>query len=178
MTWHQWCQVINNRYADLNQHPCHEDIHSFMKIACTHCITWHSNKNQPLKFKLNSSMKQTIKFRHCIPAKEGCITIQGASPTWMVAMVNRSCECRTSQLDINPSKLHKYKIFIASLHMTPPQTYLNWANAYIYRADSRFAPSQWEMVLLRCNNVSHWLGASLESALFLPWQFRSKLIWT
>ena len=31
------------------------------------------------------------------------------------------------------------------------------------RADSRFAPSQWETALL-CNNVSHWLGASLESA--------------
>ena len=32
------------------------------------------------------------------------------------------------------------------------------------RADSRFASSQWEMPLF-CNNVSHWLGASLESAL-------------
>ena len=33
-----------------------------------------------------------------------------------------------------------------------------------YRADSRFAPNQWEMALL-CNNVSNWLGTSLESAL-------------
>ena len=32
------------------------------------------------------------------------------------------------------------------------------------RADSRFTPSQWETALL-CNDVSHWLGASLESAL-------------
>ena len=32
------------------------------------------------------------------------------------------------------------------------------------RADSRFAPSQWETPLL-CNNVSHWLGAYLKSAL-------------
>ena len=32
------------------------------------------------------------------------------------------------------------------------------------RADSRFVPSQWETALL-CNNVSHLLGASLESAL-------------
>ena len=38
----------------------------------------------------------------------------------------------------------------------------------ILRADSRFAPSQWETALL-CNDVSHWLGASLESALmFYP----------
>ena len=32
--------------------------------------------------------------------------------------------------------------------------------------DSRFAPSQWETALL-CNDVSHWLGASLESVLAL-----------
>ena len=32
------------------------------------------------------------------------------------------------------------------------------------RADSRFAPSQWETALL-CNDVTHWLGACLESAL-------------
>ena len=30
------------------------------------------------------------------------------------------------------------------------------------QADSRFAPSQWETAL-HCNDVSHWLGASLES---------------
>ena len=30
--------------------------------------------------------------------------------------------------------------------------------------DFSFAPSQWEAALL-CNDVSHWLGASLESAL-------------
>ena len=32
------------------------------------------------------------------------------------------------------------------------------------RADSRFAPSHWQTALL-CNDVSYWLGASLESAL-------------
>ena len=37
-------------------------------------------------------------------------------------------------------------------------------NCYNYKADSRFAPSQWETTLL-CNGVSHWLGANLESAL-------------
>ena len=34
------------------------------------------------------------------------------------------------------------------------------------RADSRFAPSQWETAL-HCNDVPHWLGASLESALYM-----------
>ena len=32
------------------------------------------------------------------------------------------------------------------------------------RANYRFVPSQWETALL-CNDVSHWLGANLESAL-------------
>ena len=33
-------------------------------------------------------------------------------------------------------------------------------------ADFRFEPSQWEVALL-CNDVSYWLGASLESALHM-----------
>ena len=37
---------------------------------------------------------------------------------------------------------------------------------HLCSTDSRFAPSQWETALL-CNDVSHWLGASLESALFM-----------
>ena len=36
----------------------------------------------------------------------------------------------------------------------------------IRSVDSMFASSQWETALL-CNDVSHWLGASLESALIL-----------
>ena len=35
-----------------------------------------------------------------------------------------------------------------------------------YKADARFEPSQWETALL-CNDVFHWLGASLESALWV-----------
>ena len=35
---------------------------------------------------------------------------------------------------------------------------------HMHRADSTFAPSQWE-TLLQSNAVSHWLGANLESAL-------------
>ena len=39
-------------------------------------------------------------------------------------------------------------------------------STYIIRAGSRFAPSQWETALL-CNDVSHWLGTSLEKYLIL-----------
>ena len=42
--------------------------------------------------------------------------------------------------------------------------------AVIITADSRFVPGQWETALL-CNDASHWLGASLESALIMTsWQ--------
>ena len=45
-----------------------------------------------------------------------------------------------------------------------------------FRADSRFAPHQWETVLL-CNNVSHWLGANLESALVIGlWEIWTKFL--
>ena len=37
---------------------------------------------------------------------------------------------------------------------------------YICRAASRFVLSQWETALL-CNDVSHWLGANLKSALYM-----------
>ena len=41
----------------------------------------------------------------------------------------------------------------------------DWGHLYqqrLPRAHSRFGPSQWETTL-HCNDVSHWLGASLES---------------
>ena len=47
---------------------------------------------------------------------------------------------------------------------------LLWAAKYIIqmfiiRANSRFAPGHWQTALL-CNDVSHWLSANLESALY------------
>ena len=38
-----------------------------------------------------------------------------------------------------------------------------------FRTDSRSAPSQWETSLL-CNDVSHWLGTNLESALLIDYR--------
>ena len=53
------------------------------------------------------------------------------------------------------------------LHSTPTKLPLRLQSQkdMISQADSRFVPRQWETVLL-CNNFSHWLGASLESALY------------
>ena len=46
---------------------------------------------------------------------------------------------------------------------------LRWIQKPIYRADSRLAPSQWE-TSLQSNGISHWMGASLESALiYMVW---------
>ena len=41
--------------------------------------------------------------------------------------------------------------------------FLTFSYGMVYMADSSFAPSQWETALL-CNDVSHWLGANLKSA--------------
>ena len=50
---------------------------------------------------------------------------------------------------------------------------LAWKVPGQYRADSRFAPSQWETALL-CNAICHWLGAHLESTLqYILWQLMS-----
>ena len=41
-----------------------------------------------------------------------------------------------------------------------------WHLIIYFRTDSSRAPSQWETASL-CGDVSHWLGANLESALYL-----------
>ena len=54
---------------------------------------------------------------------------------------------------------------VAFYHIQPMMLLLCVAHLHLMaenRDDSRFTSSQWETVLL-CNNVSHWLGASLES---------------
>ena len=44
---------------------------------------------------------------------------------------------------------------------------------WYFRADSRFAPSQWE-ASLQSNAASHWLGANLESALVFAQEPRGR----
>ena len=50
-------------------------------------------------------------------------------------------------------------------YWVPGRAFINTPYAG-HRADSRFAPSQWETTLL-CNDVSHWLGENLESAMLV-----------
>ena len=65
--------------------------------------------------------------------------------------------------------------WIKSISAKPRQTetqsaticiFLGMYHIMLIRADSRFAPSQWETALL-CNDVSHWLGANLGSSLYM-----------
>ena len=58
----------------------------------------------------------------------------------------------------------------ATLKLSPTMQMLPVPTVTLYRADSRFASSQWEMSL-QSNSVSHWLGANLESALLYLEQF-------
>ena len=59
-------------------------------------------------------------------------------------------------------KKHNVDTILVYAHLCVPIQYCT--NTISYKADSSLAPSQWETALL-CNDVSHWLGASLESAL-------------
>ena len=54
-------------------------------------------------------------------------------------------------------------VFSCSLFSTIIET-LSVCTYHIHKADSRLAPSQWEMAF-QSNAVPHWLGANLESAL-------------
>ena len=49
--------------------------------------------------------------------------------------------------------------------LNSPMTTTEYIPRNIQRAYSRLVPSQWETALL-CNDVSYWLGVSLESALY------------
>ena len=50
--------------------------------------------------------------------------------------------------------------------LTSDQTIFMSHIPFYFRADSRFVPSQWETALF-CYDVSHWLVANLESALYV-----------
>ena len=68
-----------------------------------------------------------------------------------------------------PMLVHTWDIFIYS-YSSPHWYFIDiyfFKNGFI-RADSWLAPNQWEMASL-CNDVSDWLGVSLESALFIYW---------
>ena len=62
---------------------------------------------------------------------------------------------------------HHWRRWTSSISQPP-------MNPMMIKADSRFAMSQWETELLG-NNVSHWPGASLESALMIMYSFRGSL---
>ena len=57
-----------------------------------------------------------------------------------------------------------WTIFKWAVRGKPPHFLLFPRPGPQYRADTRFATSQWKTASL-CNDVSHWLGANLESAL-------------
>ena len=68
----------------------------------------------------------------------------------------------TTSLDIRVKPIAKEANASSELRHLEMHNWGRWQ--LIYRADSRFEPSQWE-TSLQSNAVSHWLGTSLESAL-------------
>ena len=80
---------------------------------------------------------------------------------------NASALAFHSQTDVKRDKVLYLLRLIISVYRS-----VHWYNklpcSWIATADSRFAPSQWETALL-CNDVSHGLGANLESTLDYCW---------
>ena len=64
---------------------------------------------------------------------------------------------------LGDSKVHCHSLQMIECEMDENCHITHSHNSKV-RADSRFMPSQWETALL-CNEVSNWLGASLEFAL-------------
>ena len=75
--------------------------------------------------------------------------------------------CNTIWTKIRPfCHMKTFVVSISGISFRP--WFLNmWTIIHEYRADSRFASSQWETPL-QSNAVSHWLGANLESAYSHP----------
>ena len=62
-------------------------------------------------------------------------------------------------------EIYHAKLWNWSVTIAPTDYEFTFDTSAIHSADSRFAPSQWETAFL-CNNISHWLGPNLETALY------------
>ena len=113
-------------------------------------LHWNLNWNSYIFIPENASENAFWKYRpfclgfNVLTSPEGLVTRYT-----IVLLYNLSRVINTSYLEIGLQGL------------------TSWTcnGAHGLRADSRFAPSQGEMSLL-CNDVSHWLGESLKSALW------------
>ena len=82
--------------------------------------------------------------------------------------------CGGVQRKLSPRSMCAWCVDLKTLMLCPCLFHLHFVSLWIIvagtrwycRADSRFVPSQWE-TSLQSNDVSHWLGVSLESALVL-----------
>ena len=106
---------------------------------------------------LNSIMKKLVwpsYLHHGIPCTGETVSLYWSDP--MIVTIDYK-----AQLYLLISR-HRYETVCSHFIIYP-------------RAESRFAPSQWETALL-CNGVSHWLGASLESALYPEYKINTIVV--
>ena len=85
-----------------------------------------------------------------------------------------TCSCRVFQRETFRIQCHIDVLTNSKGHNMLPRSSLAihiCVGELCHTADSRLAPSQWETSLQR-NAVSHWLGANLESALWLSFMHR------
>ena len=103
----------------------------------------------------------------CLQARVGIL--MGKHKTAVTPLLTHWSYCSLALDDLcGPVRNSAYLLLLhCRRHVQKLQIYnvtvMTWLFDMGIRANSRFTPSQWETALL-CNDVSHWLGASLESS--------------
>ena len=102
---------------------------------------------------------------------ESCYSSTGISGLTYVLFVDRNMWVVSISSNLFACISFLYRAFLVA----SPAHFVGFISLYrcvtdSKQADSRFASSQWETALL-CDDVSHWLGASLESALELTFRY-------
>ena len=87
-------------------------------------------------------------------------------------IVNQSLEINCNDIRIKIQKFLLICLIKMDSSIVLSCNITNHPECYIFRANSRFVPSQWEKAF-QCNDVSHWLGASLESDLYITCELSS-----
>ena len=104
-------------------------------------LQWNFNRNSNI-FIQENAFESVVCERAAILSRPQCVDICNSN----------SVKCNSETAWMGREK--RYRVCV----------WINWnsntSGLSCIRADSRFAPSQWETALL-CNDVSHWVGASL-----------------
>ena len=86
--------------------------------------------------------------------------------SWTGIVFSIACDIMTQIIFVSLSFSHQCLRMLVHWSDSVTQNVILQDLVALFRADSRFIPSQWETVSL-CNDISHWLDVSLQSTLLI-----------